>query len=453
MIENTDLDIYSYNYFELLQLFKIKNDFNNSNKIIMEEKLKIIKEKLTSDYYYFYLKAYKIIIYIYVLYDNNIIFNNHNDQIDLYVEKIKKINSFEKLEILDILIKLNIHIPKNNVITELNSVENIGKQILYNDIAPPQIQEQKYTNKVGSTFSNAVAPGSLNSIKRVTHLFNLNLNTCFRSNYYNSNPCNFQYIIPAEIKNVVSLRLASIEIPNSWYLFSKIKTNNIFEIEINNNGTITNYEIIVPDGNYDNNTLQVYLNNTYFYNSGLPNDLSYIEYFIDNYSFKSKFKLTGIYPSNFCFTIKFNKDSNNNVMNTFGWIIGFRLATYKTITNYIESEGIFDGGGDRYIYVSIDDYQYNNNTLNMVCFDNSIMEKNIIAKIPMVNGKLSLIVDDNTCSLTKTRKYNGPVNIRNLFIKILDQYGEIIDLNNMDYSLTLELELLYEGFNFKHINS
>jgi hypothetical protein len=453
MIENTDLDIYSYNYFELLQLFKIKNDFNNSNKIIMEEKLKIIKEKLTSDYYYFYLKAYKIIIYIYVLYDNNIIFNNHNDQIDLYVEKIKKINSFEKLEILDILIKLNIHIPKNNEITELNSVENIGKQILYNDIAPPQIQEQKYTNKVGSTFSNAVAPGSLNSIKRVTHLFNLNLNTCFRSNYYNSNPCNFQYIIPAEIKNVVSLRLASIEIPNSWYLFSKIKTNNIFEIEINNNGTITNYEIIVPDGNYDNNTLQVYLNNTYFYNSGLPNDLSYIEYFIDNYSFKSKFKLTGIYPSNFCFTIKFNKDSNNNVMNTFGWIIGFRLATYKTITNYIESEGIFDGGGDRYIYVSIDDYQYNNNTLNMVCFDNSIMEKNIIAKIPMVNGKLSLIVDDNTCSLTKTRKYNGPVNIRNLFIKILDQYGEIIDLNNMDYSLTLELELLYEGFNFKHINS
>jgi len=453
MIENTDLDIYSYNYFELLQLFKIKNDFNNSNKIIMEEKLKIIKEKLTSDYYYFYLKAYKIIIYIYILYDNNIIFNNHNDQIDLYVEKIKKINSFEKLEILDILIKLNIHIPKNNEITELNSVENIGKQILYNDIAPPQIQEQKYTNKVGSTFSNAVAPGSLNSIKRVTHLFNLNLNTCFRSNYYNSNPCNFQYIIPAEIKNVVSLRLASIEIPNSWYLFSAIKSNNIFEIEINNNGTITNYEIIVPDGNYDNNTLQVYLNNTYFYNSGLTNDLSFIEYFIDNYSYKSKFKLTGIYPSNFCFTIKFNKETNNNVMNTFGWIIGFRLATYKTITNYIESEGIFDGGGDRYIYVSIDDYQYNNNTLNMVCFDNSIMEKNIIAKIPMVNGKLSLIVDDNTSPLTKTRKYNGPVNIRNLFIKILDQYGEIIDLNNMDYSLTLELELLYEGFNFKHINS
>ena len=55
--------------------------------------------------------------------------------------------------------------------------------------------------------------------------------------------------------------------------------------------------------------------------------------------------------------------------------------------------------------------------------------------------------------MTKTRKYNGPVNIRNIFIKILDQYGEIIDLNNMDYSFTLELEILYEGFNFRDINS
>ena len=145
--------------------------------------------------------------------------------------------------------------------------------------------------------------------------------------------------------------------------------------------------------------------------------------------------------------------ANSNIINTIGWSIGYRLGIYKNITNYVNSEGLFDAGGDRYIYVSIDDYQYNNNPLNIVCFDNSIMDKNIIAKIPMVNGKLSLTVDDNTSYLTKTRKYNGPVNLRNLFIKIIDQFGHIIDLNNMDYSFSLELEVLYEGFNFKDINS
>jgi hypothetical protein len=69
----------------------------------------------------------------------------------------------------------------------------------------------------------------------------------------------------------------------------------------------------------------------------------------------------------------------------------------------------------------------------------------------MVQGKLSLVIDDNSNPLTKTRKYNGPVNIRNLQIKILDKFGSTINLNNMDFSLTLELELLYEGFNFKNI--
>ena len=79
------------------------------------------------------------------------------------------------------------------------------------------------------------------------------------------------------------------------------------------------------------------------------------------------------------------------------------------------------------------------------------MEKNIIAKIPMVNGKLSMIIDDNSAPLTKTRRYNGPVNLRNLYIRIMDRFGSIIELNHMDYSFTLELEILYEGFNFKDI--
>ena len=280
----------------------------------------------------------------------------------------------------------------------------------------------------------------------------MSLNTCFRNNYYNTNPCDFQFVIPSEIKNVVSMRLASIEIPNAWYLFSNLKKNNEFQIDINNNGVLTSYVIIVPEGNYDDVSLPDYLNSTYFYLSTTSHvDLTFIKFEIDTYSFKSRFKLTGLFPDNFCFTINFMNYDVTNVMSTMGWTIGFRLACYKNIVNRIESEGIFDAGGDRYIFVSIDDYQNNNNSLNLVCFDNSIMEKNIIAKIPMVNGKLSMIIDDNSAPLTKTRRYNGPVNLRNLYIRIMDRFGSIIELNHMDYSFTLELEILYEGFNFKDI--
>jgi len=430
-----DLDINNYKYDELLGLFSISQEYDESNINIINDKLKQIKKKFP-DYYDFYNKAQKLIFCIYYL--NNKL-NKNVEDIDEIINKIKKIKYFDSYSSEDLIEKL-----------DLSYLKRSNEMI---DIKKATIQEQIKTNYITNSFPNIVAPGSLNSIKRLTHYLNLNLNTCFRKNYYGSNPCDFQYIIPTEIKNVVSMRLASIEIPNSWYLFSTIKKNNFFSIEINNNGVTTKYDIIVPDGNYDSAMLENYLNTTYFYLSTTITDLNNIKFSIDPYNFKSKFEFVGIPPSNLCFTIIFLNNINENMMNTFGWTIGFRLSKYKNIKTYIISEGLFDAGGDRYIYVSVEDYQYNTNSLNIVCFDQSVMEKNIIAKIPMINGKLSMIIDDNTSPLTKTRRYNGPVNIRNLYIKILDNFGNIIDLNNMDFSFTLELEILYEGFNFSNINS
>ena len=70
----------------------------------------------------------------------------------------------------------------------------------------------------------------------------------------------------------------------------------------------------------------------------------------------------------------------------------------------------------------------------------------IIGKFPIRNGKRSLIVSENDKNpLIKIRRYNGPVNISKLEIKLLDKYGEIIDFNHMDWSVTLELGILYEN--------
>lgn len=440
---NKDLDINNYTYLEMLQLFHVSNDFNYSNKLKLEDTLTIVKTKLTADFYHFYLKAYKIINGIYALYNQNIILNNDLSQINYFVGKIKAVESFENYDAEKLLQLLDF--PKQK--------QKQKETIKDEQITSPNIKEQTSTNTVISSFVNAVAPGNLNSIKRITHTLNLNINTCFRNNYYATNPCDYQYVLPSEIKNVVSMRLASIEIPNAWYLFSNLKKNNEFMLEINNNGVLSKYTIQIPEGNYDSNTLPDYLNSTYFYLSTTsPMDLTFFKFEIDQYSFKSRLKLVGLYPDNFCFSVYFMNFDVSNIMYCMGWTLGFRLASYKTIVSMIESEAIFDGGGDRYIFMAVDDYQYNNNSLNIVCFDNSIMEKNIIAKIPMVNGKLSMIIDDNTSPLTKTRRYNGPVNIRNLYIRIMDRFGETIELNHMDYSFTLELEILYEGFNFKDVN-
>lgn len=255
------------------------------------------------------------------------------------------------------------------------------------------------------------------------------------------------------------MRLASLELPNTWYLFSKRAKTNYFilsvsEMDYSINETVTtDFLIEVPDGCYDIDNIAAYLNTTYFYNSGNTNALSLFIFSVNENTFKTTLGFYGGMNSmNVTFSLCFLDDLNHNIMNTFGWIMGFRLANYYNISdgNGITSEGMFDAAGDRYIYVAINDYQKNNNSLNMVCFDNSVMEEDIIGKVPITTGKLSIVITESN-ALVKTRKYNGPVNIRNLHIRLLDKFGDVLDLNNMDFSFTLEFEILYEKFNFQDI--
>jgi hypothetical protein len=151
-------------------------------------------------------------------------------------------------------------------------------------------------------------------------------------------------------------------------------------------------------------------------------------------------------PETFVFSLHFTDEGVDNILETTGWIMGFRLARYLKIDDTIFSEGLFDGGGDRYVFLAVNDYQYNYNETNIVCFDNMSINENIIAKIPLRNGKLSFTIDENDKNpLIKIRRYNGPVNINKIEIKLLDKFGDVIDLNHMDWSFSLELEILYEN--------
>lgn len=441
-MNSIDLNISNYNYNDLLNIFKI-NDMNNKqeNRYIIETTIKQLNQlNIPDDIIDFYKKSQKILLTVYKIEDDTggkTIKDKTN-----YVNKIKEMKHFETYDETELTNRL-----LNKQGFQLNEPNDNVQSFR------PGLNDKNNTNLIENTFVNNVAPGVLNPLKRITQNQNVNLNSCFRHNYYQTNPCDFLYIFPSEIKNVLSLRIVSIELPNAWYLFSHVQKNNMFQIEMKVNGECNLYTIVVPDGNYDCDTLQSFLNTTYFHETPLEDSyLKYIRFSIDSYNLKSRFEIIENDFEQISFSLKFVEGINQNIMNTLGWILGFRLANYVTITDKIQSEGLFDGGGDRYIYVSVNDYQYNNNTLNTVYFDKSILSENIIAKIPMTNGKLSLIVSDDNNPLAKIRRYTGPVNISRFYIKILDKFGNVIDLNNMDYSITFELEILYESFNFRNVS-
>jgi hypothetical protein len=61
-----------------------------------------------------------------------------------------------------------------------------------------------------------------------------------------------------------------------------------------------------------------------------------------------------------------------------------------------------------------------------------------------INESFSTVVyNTSNDRIFKQRDYMGPVNLNKFRIKILDKYGNVIDMNNNDISLSLEVTELY----------
>jgi hypothetical protein len=146
------------------------------------------------------------------------------------------------------------------------------------------------------------------------------------------------------------------------------------------------------------------------------------------------------------------------MFDTAGWMFGFREPMY-TITKddtffdpytstsvviykgFLNSEGIYGGLINTYLFLSIDDF--NNNYKRTVISNNEefLISNNILAKIPIGTGSNTLLVQED--KFNKLRQYFGPVNIKKLRIKLLDRFGNIVNLNKNNYTFTLELTQLY----------
>jgi len=277
---------------------------------------------------------------------------------------------------------------------------------------------------------------------------NIHLNSKFRDDYYNTSSSNFKYTFSNNLENVVSLELSSISIPDSWYLFSE--GNNKFTITITDTSSSI-IDVVISEGNYTASQLEEYLNNKYFWNSNT--DLKFIKFSINANSMKSCFDVSkndvngNSIPSNTKFNISFVDENTNNLMLNVGWILGFRHGKYLNLKDIkCVSEGVFDDGGNRYLYLCLKDYNKNVSNSNIVYFDDTTMRNDVLAKIYLIDGVFSMRRDDNPFDYSKKREYFGPISFEKFEIQLVDQYGKQINLNNMDFSFSLELKQIYNNF-------
>jgi len=136
-------------------------------------------------------------------------------------------------------------------------------------------------------------------------------------------------------------------------------------------------------------------------------------------------------------------DRNTPLPLKFGWILGFRNGVYVGNTNYV-SEGVVDLTGPKYLYLVVDDYNNSVNNSFISAFNSSILNKNILARISLQANIFNVLQQNNLGIITTPREYFGPVNLQTINIQLLDEYGRIVDLNNLDFSFCLTLITIYD---------
>jgi hypothetical protein len=138
-----------------------------------------------------------------------------------------------------------------------------------------------------------------------------------------------------------------------------------------------------------------------------------------------------------------NSVAITEVYKKLGWIMGYRKAEYNGESSYT-TEGIYNGASSEYIYFVLNDFNKSQSQNIIGMFSRSIIGDNILAMIPLTSDSFSVCFDSGADFIEKKREYFGPVNIQRLKIQLLNQFGEVVDLNNMDFSFSLEMELGYD---------
>ena len=90
------------------------------------------------------------------------------------------------------------------------------------------------------------------------------------------------------------------------------------------------------------------------------------------------------------------------------------------------------------------------NNFFRAAFSESILSPHILGRFnvtkAMQESKVFKTGQDEsyTESLNRTREYFGPVDIQRLSVQLLDEFGRVIDLNNMDWSFVLSFVCMYD---------
>ena len=236
--------------------------------------------------------------------------------------------------------------------------------------------------------------------------YSLNIDSRFRDKSEYLNASEFSFKIPENIdsKNVIKMQISSIEFPNTSYVFNSAYNTNFFKIND------TNY--IIDEGNYNTDDLMTAINNLIPAGITFSINVQSGKISVDACTYGSSIKLE--FP-------------RVDEYKSLGQLIGFSEELYE-FSDVITGENVPSVVGENYYFMKINDI-------------GSIYNKNYkyISKIVVSSPVFEHSYDSRRRFVNKTVHLNQPTNISKLEISLHDYNNNLLNLNGIDFSFTLEL--------------
>jgi len=251
-----------------------------------------------------------------------------------------------------------------------------------------------------------------------------NINSEFREKHYKSH--NFVMNMRSKIKNIIYMKVTSVEIPNVSYIFTDDKNNNFFDIIYQHNYKTYKSKIYIGEGNHTSNSIVAKIQEQF--------DTICIEY-----QANLKIKLDTVSGKIFIISDKtIYIDFSNSTLNFY---LGFSKTKYRG--REIQAEGLVNIISTPYIFIKINDIE------NII--DNRV--SNVFTKIVLNSEKYTYHFQSFGDFNSKDKFFRGPINIDKFHISLVDYLGNPFDLNGMNFSMTIECGIIYDQKLYKKMLS
>ena len=256
----------------------------------------------------------------------------------------------------------------------------------------------------------------------------VSIDTKFRKDIFNMN-ADINLVLGEKITEVKSIEVDSADIPITFY---NINTNNNNFVIKNTNPGVSSHTIVLTPNFYTSvSALATEINSKLV---AIGTNFAVADVSFNLTAGKGVFSTTSK-----SYDISFNGSTG------LGWMLGYRGNSYtiNSSSKKATSEGVALLKYPRHIYIALNEFS---NSSNVNAFyvpgSNSNLNKNIIARVSVPDtgfGTTITASHGNGLLVSEVRKYLEKVNIQRLQLQLLDDAGNVIDMNGGDFAVNLRV--------------